>query len=206
MRRRRMLMGVVGFIAALAAPVAFAAQTLFRPFVRLCRLVSLRAQTDGLVPVTTQFDGPARVLGTGKVSFGDGCRLGRDVQFETRGSGEIVIAEHVRINTGCVVVANARVCVGADTLIGEYVSIRDTDHGMSPCAPMRLQQQVTGDIHIGRDVWIGRGSCILKGVTVGDGVVIGANSVVTRDLPANSICAGAPAKQIGTRGPIASPG
>jgi acetyltransferase-like isoleucine patch superfamily enzyme len=60
---------------------------------------------------------------------------------------------------------------------------------------------VVAKVEIGRDVWIGRGCCILPGVTIFDGAVVGANSVVTRDVPAGAIYAGAPAKQIGTRLP-----
>lgn len=55
-----------------------------------------------------------------------------------------------------------------------------------------------GKVHIGSDVFIGWGSIILPGVTIGDRVVIGAGSVVTRDIPENSVAVGNPCRVIGS--------
>ena len=52
------------------------------------------------------------------------------------------------------------------------------------------------EVKIHDDVWIGLNSIILKGVTIGKGTIVGANSVVSKDLPAFTVCAGAPAKVI----------
>ena len=51
---------------------------------------------------------------------------------------------------------------------------------------------------IGNNVWVGTKATILQGVTIGDNAVIGANAVVTRDIPANSIAVGAPARVVKT--------
>jgi acetyltransferase-like isoleucine patch superfamily enzyme len=56
-----------------------------------------------------------------------------------------------------------------------------------------------GDVIIGNDVWIGEDVLILSGVTIGDGCCIGAKSVVTKDLPAYSICVGSPCKPVKKR-------
>ena len=199
MREGSPLAGVADLFVTLLKPVATAGGVLSAPVLRLWHLAKVRSQSVGFVPVSTQFDGPVNVAGTGKLRLGEQCRLGRNVQFETSGAGEIEIGKRVRINAGCVVVANCRMYIGDDTLIGEYVSIRDANHGISKGTLIRSQEHVAGEIQIGRDVWIGRGSCILKGVTIGDGAVIGANSVVTHDVPENAIFAGAPAEQLGTR-------
>jgi len=122
--------------------------------------------------------------------------LGRDTYFETNAGGSIAVGSHVRINTGTLVAACSRVEIGDDCLIGEYVSIRDANHGTAPDSFMRLQQQETAPISIGKDVWICRGSVILKGVTIGDGAVVGANSVVTHDVPPGAVVAGAPARVV----------
>ncbi len=105
----------------------------------------------------------------------------------------------MRINAGCVLVSYARITIGDDCLIGEYVSIRDANHGLSVGVPMRLQAHRSAPVTIGRNVWIGRGSVVLKGVTIGDGAVVAANSVVSRDVPADAIVVGAPAKLIRMR-------
>jgi acetyltransferase-like isoleucine patch superfamily enzyme len=52
---------------------------------------------------------------------------------------------------------------------------------------------------IGSNVWVGYGACFLRGVTVGDNAIVGTNSVVTRDVPANAVVGGVPAKVIRTR-------
>jgi acetyltransferase-like isoleucine patch superfamily enzyme len=110
------------------------------------------------------------------------------------------IGNHVLINNGFVVSANEHVEIGANTLIGEYVSIRDADHAFfSTDIPIAHQGMVSQPIHIGEDVWIGRGAVILKGVTIGMGAVVGANSVVTKDVAKYDIVAGAPARRIKSR-------
>lgn len=55
-----------------------------------------------------------------------------------------------------------------------------------------------GRVNIGDNVFIGAESVVLPGVTIGDNVIIGANSTVTRDIPANSVAAGSPARVICT--------
>ncbi len=169
-----------------------------RIFLRAYHLSGLRSAGVS-APASTQLDGSVRVVGTGKVRLGEYCRLGRDVLFETQGDAEIVIGHHVRINDGSVITAHAGITIGNDTLIGEYVSVRDANHGTVIGEPIRKQAHQASAIGIGRDVWISRGCCVLKGVTIGDGAVVGANSVITRDLPPMSICVGAPAKEIRKR-------
>ena len=58
------------------------------------------------------------------------------------------------------------------------------DHAVLTCKP----------VHIGRNVWIGAGATILPGVTIGENSVVGAASVVTKDVPANVVVVGSPAK------------
>lgn len=55
-----------------------------------------------------------------------------------------------------------------------------------------------GKVKIGNNVWLGENVTILKGVTIGDNVIIGIGSVVTKDIPSNSVAVGVPAKVVGT--------
>lgn len=183
--------------AAASAPALLAAP--WRLFARARRLAGLRHRLRHPVPASTQFDGEQRVAGSGDVRLGDYCRLGPALLFETRERGRIAIGSHVRINQGCVLVAHSLVSIGDDCLIGEYVSIRDANHGILAGPPIRLQSHDSAPIRIGRDVWIGRGACILPGVEIGDGAVIGANSVVTRSIPAGTVAAGIPARVLRQR-------
>jgi acetyltransferase-like isoleucine patch superfamily enzyme len=68
-----------------------------------------------------------------------------------------------------------------------------------PPRPIRLQGIYKRDVVVGSNVWIGYGACILRGVSVGDNAVIGTNSVVTKDVPANAIVGGVPARIIRMR-------
>ena len=113
--------------------------------------------------------------------------------------GCIRLGNEIRINRGCIITSYSNISIGDFTIIGEYTSIRDANHGMEKNAPMRYQAHTFAPINIGRDVWLGRGCCVLPDVTIGEGSVIGANSVVTKDIPSFSIAAGVPAKVIGKR-------
>ena len=171
------------------------------PFARLWRLACLRAVSTGSIPVTTQFDGPVYTAGRVRLSLGEHCRLGRGVFFETADVGSIRLGEHVRLNAACVIVSHRQVDIGDHSLFGEYVTIRDANHGTGSEALTRMQPHDAKLIRIGRDVWIGRGSVILPGVTIGDGAIVGANSVVTRDVSPMAIAAGAPARVLRARSP-----
>jgi len=148
---------------------------------------------------SVQCDGRVHVSGTANIILGKRCRLGMDVELRTVEGGRIQIGEDTRLNRGCTLTSYAQISIGDFTIIGEYVSIRDANHGLKRGEPMRYQPHTCEPILIGRDVWIGRGSCILPGVTIGEGAVIGANSVVTRDVPDFAIAAGVPAKVIKMR-------
>jgi acetyltransferase-like isoleucine patch superfamily enzyme len=55
------------------------------------------------------------------------------------------------------------------------------------------------DVEVGSNIWIGYGACILRGVRVGDNSIVGTNSVVTKDVPANAVVAGVPARIVRMR-------
>lgn len=158
----------------------------------------LKADLRSLDP-SVQCDGRVHVIGTKNVMIGLRCRIGRDTEFETAEAGCISLGNDIRINRGCMLVSYTGIAINDHAIIGEYVSIRDANHGMNPDEFMRYQKHTASPVTIGRDVWIGRGSCILPGVTIGEGSVIGANSVVNADIPPYSIAAGIPAKIIKKR-------
>ena len=188
-----------GLSAALAAVLRCTAKPC-SPMARWWRLSRLRASVRGHVPVTTQFDGRVDGEGILDLVIGERCRFGRGVYLETSERGKIRIGANVRINAGTFIVSYSEVSIGRNCLIGEYVSIRDADHGTAPDLPIREQPHETRPIRIGEDVWIGRGAVVLKRVTIGDGAVIAANSLVTKDFRPLMIVAGAPAREIRQRG------
>jgi len=108
--------------------------------------------------------------------------------------GTLVLGERVFINTGATVVATHSIVLGDNCLIGDFVAIFDTDHHqLEPSRPTRF-----APVRLGANVWVGRSATILPGVTIGDHAVIAAGSIVTGDVPARTLMAGAPARPIRT--------
>jgi acetyltransferase-like isoleucine patch superfamily enzyme len=119
---------------------------------------------------------PEDVLGRDTViSIGDGCLIGR-------GSG---------------VVAHESVEIGDDVFTGHYVYITDANHGyLDPAVPIGRQFAPPQPVTIGAGSWLGHGSIVLPGSRVGRHVVVGAGSVVTGEIPDNSVAVGVPARVV----------
>lgn len=121
----------------------------------------------------------------------------RYCSFHTYGYGSLKICEKTSIGPFTIIAAMEKVTIGSNCMIAEYVSIRDHEHAYErPDLPMREQGWVIKPIEIGNNVWIGAKVTVMKGCKIGDNVIIGANSVVTRDIPPNSIAVGSPARVI----------
>ena len=100
----------------------------------------------------------------------------------------------------CTISAYQRVRIGEQCVIADRAMFIDFDHGVVDVErPIRLQGIYKRDVVVGSNVWIGYGACVLRGVTVGDNAVIGTNSVVTRDVPANAVVGGVPARVLRMR-------
>jgi carbonic anhydrase/acetyltransferase-like protein (isoleucine patch superfamily) len=189
------LMKMIGLPIILLFKLAHPFRFLWRRIYFTARLSADVSDMD----FSVECDGRVHVSGTANIELGRRCRLGMDVELRTDEAGHIRIGDDTRLNRGCTLTSYSQISIDDWTIIGEYVSIRDANHGLKRGEPMRYQPHTSEPIHIGRDVWIGRGSCILPGVTIGEGAVIGANSVVNEDVPAYAIAAGIPAKVIKIR-------
>ena len=97
------------------------------------------------------------------------------------------------INIGCRFQDTGGITIGDDTLIGHGSTLTTLDHAIDPD---RRADMVPAPIVIGRKVWLGAAVTVVPGVTIGDGAIVGAGAVVTKDVPANAIVAGVPAKLI----------
>jgi acetyltransferase-like isoleucine patch superfamily enzyme len=110
----------------------------------------------------------------------------------------LTIGNSTYINDGVWFGCTGRITIGARVLIGPGVRIFDNSyHGIYQRRVMPAPRPVT----IEDDVWIATNSIILAGVTIGRGAIVGANSVVSKDVPAYSIVAGNPARQINVLDP-----
>ena len=113
--------------------------------------------------------------------------------FYTDCGKNIHIGRHVFINMGCKFQDQGGIFIGDGALIGHNVVLATLNHAMQP---ERRGDMIPAPIHIGKQVWIGSNATVLPGVTIGDGAVVAAGAVVTRDVPANMVAAGVPAKVI----------
>lgn len=101
----------------------------------------------------------------------------------------IIIGDHVEMS-GCSIVCNDSVTIGNNVLFGANCQIGDRDGHQDRYASK------PAPIIIEDGVWLGMNVTVLKGVTIGKNTIIGANSLVTKDIPANCIAAGNPCKVI----------
>lgn len=104
---------------------------------------------------------------------------------------KVKIGKNVVINSDCLMMAAGGITIEDEVMIAANAQLISNNHDLDnrwiiTCKP----------IHIGRRVWIGAGATILPGVTIGENAVVGAGSVVTKDVEANTIVAGNPAKVI----------
>lgn len=124
--------------------------------------------------------------------------------FPTMGVGSIVntpltavrphmvsIGSNVVVMPGCLMMSAGGITIDDGAMIAANVQLISNNHDLYErhvitCKP----------VHIGKNAWIGAGATILPGVTVGDNAVVGAASVVTKNVAADTIVAGNPAKII----------
>ena len=115
--------------------------------------------------------------------------------FYTDFGKNITIGRNVFINAGCKFQDQGGIFIDDGALIGHGVVLATLNHDMDP---EKRQALHPAPIHIGKGVWIGANATVTSGVTIGDNAVVAAGAVVNRDVPANTIVGGVPAKIIKT--------
>lgn len=113
--------------------------------------------------------------------------------FYTDFGKNITIGRNVFINACCHFQDHGGVTLGDGCLIGHNVVFATLNHDLNP---HRRAFMMPAPIVLGKNVWIGSNSTILQGVTIGDGAVVAAGAVVTKDVPANAVVGGVPAKYL----------
>ncbi|MBO8429395.1 MAG: sugar O-acetyltransferase [Bacteroidetes bacterium] len=113
--------------------------------------------------------------------------------FYTDFGKNIHVGENVFINAGCHFQDQGGIFIGDGSLIGHCVVMATLNHGFEP---ERRQALSHAPIRLGKGVWIGAHATILQGVTIGDNAVVAAGAVVSKDVEANTVVGGVPARFI----------
>ena len=113
--------------------------------------------------------------------------------FYTDFGKNIQVGKNVFINACCHFQDHGGVTIGDDCQIGHNVVFATLNHGLTP---EDRKTTYPAPIVLGKNVWIGSNATILQGVTIGDNAIVAAGAVVTKDVAANTIVGGVPAKFI----------
>lgn len=144
------------------------------------------------------------IQGHGNIVLGRGVRLSGRPQMtfnnQLESSPELTIGDFAFIGHLCDLRVARSIQIGSHCLIAGGVTIADYDGHPLDAARRRAGATSAAaevrPVKIGDDVWIGQGAVVLKGVTIGDRAIVGAHAVVTRDVPADGIVVGNPARLI----------
>jgi len=160
-------------------------------------LASLRLKAKKLCHQLNQ-QGPVPVRAhqqLAKQLFGRVERCYIEPDFQCDYGFHIELGDNFYANHHCVMLDAAPIRIGSDVMLGPAVHIYTVNHPLEP-ALRRTGLEQAKTVLIGDSVWVGGGAIILPGVTIGDGAVIAAGAVVTRDVAANTVVAGNPARVI----------
>ncbi len=142
----------------------------------------------------TELDKRAKLLKELFAEIGEGCYIEPPLHANWGGK-HCHLGKNVYFNFNVTLVDDTHIYVGDYTKFGPNVVIATAGH---PILPSLREQayQYNMPVKIGKCVWLGAGVIVLPGVEIGDNCVIGAGSVVTKNIPANSVAVGNPCKVI----------
>lgn len=155
---------------------------------RAVRLLSLYEQAHPTDPDIAAYL-LAQVIG----SVGEGVDIRPPLRVDY--GHNITIGDGSWVNFGLTALDVAPIVIGQDVLIGPNCSLYTAIHPTEP-GPRRAKWESAAPITLEDNVWLGGSVVVCPGVTIGENSIIGAGAVVTRDIPANSIAVGNPARVI----------
>jgi len=177
-----------------------------RPYVG--RRVRIRCRSRLTVGTGTTFGHGSYVdaLAERGVRFGRNVSVGRNTRIECTGNLRtlgvgLTVGDDVGLGTDCFYGCAGGIEIGADTIVGNLVTMHAENHRYAEGEiPIRLQGVTHAGVRIGANCWIGAKATILDGAIIEDGCVVAAGSVVVAGTyAANGIYGGIPARQLGTR-------
>lgn len=134
------------------------------------------------------------------IVIGKNCYFGPNMLIDVPHYAKLIIGDNVSFASNVVISSDNSISIGNNSLVAEFVSIRDAEHGYLRNDYIKNQDLISEPVIIESDVWIGRSSCILLGSKIKQGCIIGANSLIKRKTTNTySIYVGAPVKEISKR-------
>lgn len=150
------------------------------------RQAQLIFKLNHTMPMTEEYDELVHEIFT---ELGEGSRI--NTPLTAVRPHKVKIGRNAVVMNGCLMMAAGGITIEDEALIAANVQLISNNHDL-----YERQVITCKPVHIGKNAWIGAGATILPGVTIGDNAVVGAASVVTKDVPADTIVAGNPAKII----------
>jgi acetyltransferase-like isoleucine patch superfamily enzyme len=148
----------------------------------------------------TRVGGGCVIRAPGLLSTGARVQIEHAVHIKIAGGqGRLVLGEQTFVGFGTELDVALELRIGKHVLIAPGCFITDHQHRHARGAPIAAQGLDCRAVRIGDDVWLGAHAVVLPGVSIGDGAIVGAGAVVTRDVAAQTIVAGVPARPIGMR-------
>jgi acetyltransferase-like isoleucine patch superfamily enzyme len=164
---------------------------------RLLTAAGRRWRTDGPLFLGSGLE--LQIGRRGRIEFGRFVWIGHGSKIRCH-EGVVEIGAKTVLGQECTISAYERVRIGEQCVIADRAMFIDFDHGVVEVErPIRRQGIYTRPVEVGSNVWIGYGACILRGVSVGDNAIVGTNAVVTKDVPANAVVVGVPARIVRMR-------
>ncbi|PPG35854.1 maltose acetyltransferase [Pseudoclavibacter sp. RFBG4] len=155
------------------------------------RAVRLQAEYNAAFPVDTE-----RASGIlAELVGGLGANVTVKAPLYVDYGSNITIGDGTFVNVGLVALDVTPITIGASCQIGPNVQLLTPTHPLDP-EPRRAGYEAGAPITLGDNVWLGGGVIVCPGVTIGENTVVGAGAVVTKDLPANVVAVGNPARVI----------
>lgn len=158
-------------------------------------------------PKALTVKGPLGLTAIGDIEIGESVTIVNDSKFNRAGVNHptqlvsaagavLIIGSNVGIS-GASIMCHERIEIGDHVLMGVNASIYDSDlHPMNHLERRSSMKARTAPVYIEDDVWLCANVLVLKGVRIGARSVIAANSVVTKDIPPDTLAAGSPAKPV----------
>ena len=126
-------------------------------------------------------------------SCGNDCSFNFPVRIE--GPENVSLGDKVTMSPYVHIWGQGGVTIGNNTMIASHAAITSVTHNKN--SSLYNEENLFSRVIIGSNVWIGTHAVILQGVEIGDNVIVGAGAIVTKNIPANTVVVGIPARKLG---------